>query len=384
MSVTAPKGFTAAGVAAGIKDDGSLDLALVAADRPAVAAGVFTTNLAAAAPVRLSRDHLARGPTLRAVVINSGCANAATGSAGDAAAAAMAGDVAGLLGCDPTDVLVCSTGPIGPQLPGPAVASGIAAAVEALDAASGHDAAHAILTTDTVPKEVVVEGAGFTVGGMAKGAGMVRPDMATMLAVLTTDAVAEAEVLDEALRFAVDHSFHSLNIDGCPSTNDSVIVAASGRSGVRPEALDLAAALTAASESLAAQLAADAEGASRVVTLSVSGAVDNDRARDLARAVADSALVRASFYGGDPNWGRIVGALGASGIEIDPDGIRIAFAGTVVAEDGVASGADEDEVAADLTGDFEVEITVGDGGGRARLLTTDLTPEYVRFNGERS
>lgn len=384
MSVTAPMGFTAAGVAAGIKEDGSLDLALVATDSPAVAAGVFTTNLAAAAPVVLSRNHLARGASLRAVVINSGCANAATGAAGDAAAAAMAGGVAGLLDCGPADVLVCSTGPIGPQLPGPAVAAGIAAAVEALDAAAGHDAAHAILTTDTVPKEVAVDGQGFTVGGMAKGAGMVRPDMATMLAVLTTDAEADADVLDEALRVAVDHSFHSLNIDGCPSTNDSVIVAASGRSGVRPDPLDLAAALTAASESLAAQLAADAEGASRVVTLAVSGAVDNEAARDLARTVADSALVRASFYGGDPNWGRIVGALGASGIEIDPRSIRIAFAGTVVAEDGMAAGVDEDEVAAELAGDFEVEITVGGGRGRARMLTTDLTPEYVRFNGERS
>ena len=384
MSVTAPKGFTAAGVIAGIKDDGSLDLALVATDGPAVAAGVFTKNLAAAAPVMLSRNHLAQGPTLRAVVINSGCANAATGPAGDAAAAAMVGEVAGLLGCAPADVLVCSTGPIGPQLPSPAVSAGIAAAVEGLDAASGHDAAHAILTTDTVPKEVVVDGRGFTVGGMAKGAGMVRPDMATMLAVLTTDAEAEPEALDEALRIAVDHSFHSLNIDGCPSTNDSVIVAASGRSGVRPDPLDLAAALTTASESLAAQLAADAEGASRVVTLSVSGAADNDTARDLARAVADSALVRASFYGGDPNWGRIVGALGASGIESDPRTIRIAFAGVVVADDGIGVGVDEDEVAVALVGDFEVEITVGGGRGRARVLTTDLTPEYVRFNGERS
>ena len=384
MSVTAPLGFTAAGVAAGIKSDGALDLALVAADGPAVGAGVFTTNRVAAAPVRLSREHLAFDPVVRAVVLNSGCANAATGFEGAAVASMMVGEVAGLLECGVEDVLVCSTGPIGTQLPADAVSSGISAAAGALDPDAGHRAATAILTTDTVTKEVVVQGDGFTVGGMAKGAGMVRPDMATMLAVLTTDAVVTPEHLDETLRIAVDRSFHCLNIDGCPSTNDSVIAVASHASGVRPESVDLAAALTAAAESLAAQLAADAEGASRVVTLSLFGATDDATARLLGRAVADSVLVRASFFGGDPNWGRIVGAIGAAGVPVDVNLVSVAYGGVPVAERGVGLAVDEDAVAALLHGDFEVQIGVGDGPGRARILTTDLTPDYVQFNGGRS
>lgn len=384
VSVTAPLGFTAAGVAAGIKGDGALDLALVVVDGPAVGAGVFTTNLAAAAPVRLSRDHLALDPAVRAVVLNSGCANAATGAEGAAAAEMMAGEVARLLGCPGERVLVCSTGPIGSKLPTAEVASGIARAAEALAPDGGHDAAAAILTTDKVTKEVVVHGDGFTVGGMAKGAGMVRPDMATMLAVLTTDAAVTPGDIDEALRIAVDHSFHSLNIDGCPSTNDCVIAVGSQASGVRPDPLDLAAALTAAAGSLALQLAADAEGASRVVALSVSGTTDDTVARDLGRAVADSALVRTSFYGGDPNWGRIIGAIGSAGIPVAMDKIRITFEQVVVAEHGVGTGVDEDAVADLLDGDFGVGIVVGEGPGHARVLTTDLTPEYVRFNGERS
>ncbi len=384
VSVTAPLGFTAAGVAAGIKADGALDLALVVVDGPAVGAGVFTTNRAAAAPVRLSRIHLATDPAVRAVVLNSGCANAATGVEGVAAAELMADQVARLLGCVGERVLVCSTGPIGTELPTAEVASGIARAVGALEPDGGRDAAAAILTTDKVTKEVVVHGDGFTVGGMAKGAGMVRPDMATMLAVLTTDAAVTPEDLDEALRIAVDHSFHSLNIDGCPSTNDCVIAVASQASGVRPDPLDLAAALTAAAGSLASQLAADAEGASRVVALSVSGTTDDTVARDLGRAVVDSALVRASFYGGDPNWGRIIGAIGSAGVPVAMDQIRISFEQVVVAEHGVGTGVDEDAVADLLDGDFGVEIVVGEGPGHARVLTTDLTPEYVRFNGERS
>jgi glutamate N-acetyltransferase/amino-acid N-acetyltransferase len=384
VSVTAPRGFTAAGVAAGIKGDGALDLALVAAGGPAVGAGVFTTNRAAAAPVRLSREHLAFDPVVRAVVLNSGCANAATGFEGAAVASMMAGEVARLLECGVEDVLVCSTGPIGTQLSADAVSSGISAAAGALDPDAGHRAATAILTTDTVTKEVVVQGDGYTVGGMAKGAGMVRPDMATMLSVLTTDAVVTPEHLDEALRIAVDRSFHSLNIDGCPSTNDSVIAVASHASGVRPEPVDLAAALTAAAESLAAQLAADAEGASRVVTLSLSGATDDAAARFLGRALADSVLVRASFFGGDPNWGRIVGAIGAAGVPVDVNLVSVGYGGVPVAERGVGLAVDEDAVASLLHGDFEVQIGVGDGPGRARILTTDLTPDYVQFNGGRS
>ncbi len=386
MSVTAPKGFKAAGVSAGIKENGILDLAIVSATTPVPAAAVFTTNMAAAAPVRLSRRHLAASPTARAVVLNSGCANAATGERGRAVAELTANRTAELLGCSPEEVLVCSTGMIGPHLAPEAMTAGVAAALDDLgdDEASGTKAARAIMTTDMVPKEVVVRADGFTVGGMAKGAGMIRPDMATMLVVLTTDAVAEPEVLDEALRIAVDYSFHALNVDGCPSTNDSVIVMASGASGFAPEPEDLAAALTGAAVDLARRIAADAEGASRVVTLVVTGAIDDAAARRIGRSVADSILVRSSFYGADPNWGRIIGALGEVDEEVDFHDVSIAFAGTTVAREGVGIHFDEDTVSRAMSGDFGVAISVGVGPGTARVFTTDLTPDYVRFNSERS
>jgi len=386
MSVTAPKGFKAAGISAGIKEDGILDLAIVSAPTAVPAAAVFTTNMAAAAPVRLSRRHLAASPTARAVVLNSGCANAATGERGRAVAELTANRTAELLGCSPEEVLVCSTGMIGPHLAPEAMTAGVAAALEDLgeDEESGTKAARAIMTTDSVPKEVVVRADGFTVGGMAKGAGMIRPDMATMLVVLTTDAVAEPQVLDEALRIAVDYSFHALNVDGCPSTNDSVIAMASGASGFTPEPEDLAAALTGAAVDLARRIAADAEGASRVVTLVVTGAIDDAAARRIGRSVADSILVRSSFYGADPNWGRIIGALGEVDEEVDFHDVSIAFAGTTVAREGVGIHFDEDTVSRAMTGDFGVTISVGVGPGTARVFTTDLTPDYVRFNSERS
>ena len=386
MSVTAPDGFKAAGVAAGIKGDGRLDLAVVAADAPVPAAAVFTTNVAAAAPVHLSRRHLAASAIARAVVLNSGCANAATGERGRAVSALTANRTAELLGCAPEDILVCSTGTIGTHLPSESVTAGVVEAVAALgdgpdDAAA---AARAIMTTDSVPKEVVVRADGFTVGGMAKGAGMIRPDMATMLVVLTTDAAVTAPVLDEALRVAVDYSFHALNVDGCPSTNDSVIALASGVSGFTPEPEDLAAALTGAAVDLARKIAADAEGASRVVTLAVTGAIDDGAARRIGRSVADSVLVRSSFYGADPNWGRIIAALGEVDEEVDMEDVSIAFAGTTVTRGGTGVDFDEEAVVAAMDGDFGVTISVGVGPGTARVFTTDLTPDYVRFNAERS
>jgi len=386
VSVVAPKGFEAVGVSAGIKSGGALDLAIVAARTPISAAAVFTTNMAAAAPVRLSRKHLEVASTARAVVLNSGCANAATGKRGRAVSELTANRTAELLGCAPEDILVCSTGMIGTYLAPEAVTAGVADAVEGLGSTDidGTAAAWAIMTTDTEPKQVVVKAAGFTVGGMAKGAGMIRPDMATMLVVLTTDAVVPPSVLDEALRIAVDHSFHALNVDGCPSTNDTVIALASGASGFTPEPEDLAAALTGASVQLARHIAADAEGASRVVTIAVTGAVDDAAARNIGRQVSDSALVRSSFYGADPNWGRIVGALGEVDEEVDFDDITITFAGTMVARGGVGVTIDEDAVSAAMAGDFGLTISVGNGPGTARVFTTDLTPEYVRFNAERS
>lgn len=321
------------------------------------------------------------------MVINSGCANAATGPSGEAAAVATAVRVATAIDCEPEQVVVGSTGQIGTKLPLDRVLSGIDAAAAALsgDSEAGRAAAEAIMTTDTVPKEVVVLGDGFAVGGMAKGAGMVRPDMATMLVVLTTDAVVSDAELDAALRPAVDISFHGLNIDGCPSTNDMVVAMASGASGRRPNPSQLAAAFGAACAQLARLLAADAEGASRVVSIDVRGAATDAAARFAGRTIADSALVRASFYGGDPNWGRVVGALGAGPIDFDPAFVNVAYGGVPVARKGEAIGFDEFDLAARLgSGDFTVRISLGDGPGSATVLTTDLTPEYVRFNAEPS
>ena len=381
MSVTSAAGFVADGVACGIKDGGVRDLAVVDAGRTVPAAAVFTQNGAAAPPVVLSRRHISDG-SVRAVVLTSGCANAATGEAGMAAAVATAERVAGWLGCRPTDVFVCSTGPIGGVVPVDRIAAGLGDLH--LSEAGGPAAAEAILTTDSHAKEAVVVGDGFTVGGMAKGAGMIRPGMATMLAVITTDAVADASTLDGALRSAVAVTFNALDVDGCESTNDTVLLMASGASGVRPDPEALAAAVEATCRDLARQMAADAEGASRVVTIDVTGAVTDDDALQLARAVADSALVRSSFYGADPNWGRVVAALGSTRLAVDMGAVSVAYAGVEVASGGIDAGADHDAVSEELAGDFDVRIVVGEGPGSCSLLTTDLTPDYVRFNGERS
>lgn len=379
--MTAAQGFVAGGTAAGIKADGSMDLALVDAGRPVSAAAVFTSNTAAAPPVHLSRRHVADG-SARAVVITSGCANAATGEAGMTAAQRVAELVADYLGCEPTDVLVCSTGPIGTDLPTDRVAEGLTRLRMSREGAA--DAAQAILTTDSHPKESVARGQGYVVGGMAKGAGMIRPDMATMLAVITTDARLDAGTLARSLRRAISRSFNALNIDGCESTNDTVVLLASGMSGIEPDAQAFEEVLEGVCRDLARQMAEDAEGASRVVTIELSGADDDATALALARAIADSALVRSSFYGADPNWGRLLAAMGATRLPLDPDAVTIAYAGVVVADGGVDAGADLDLVAEKLEDDFTVSIRVGDGPGRCELLTTDLTPDYVVFNGERS
>lgn len=387
MSVTAAAGFEATGLACGIKSSGAADLALIHAIPGTVGAAVFTVNRAAAAPVRLSRRHLEHSPSVRAVVLNSGCANAATGSQGDRDALQTVEAVAAALGCPPEEVLVCSTGGIGSRLPMASILSGIDRAAPGLGATSDHGwvAAEAIMTTDTVPKESAASGTGFIVGGMAKGAGMVRPDLATMLVVVTTDAVVSPGNLRTALRAAVDESFQALNIDGCPSTNDTVIALASGASGVEPTPAEFVATLTGVCRDLAEQLAADAEGAGRVVTIEVRGAQDNVVARTAGRAVADSALVRAAFYGGDPNWGRLLAALGSTDIEFDPAGFGVAYNGVEVARDGVATDVDRSALAASLReGAVTVTMTIGTGPGFARVVTTDLTPEYVMFNAEYS
>ncbi len=272
-------------------------------------------------------------------------------------------------------------------LPVSRVLNGVASAVPMVGTSAGDAtaAATAIMTTDSVPKESTHTAEGFTVGGMAKGAGMMRPDMATMLVVLTTDAVVEPAELDRALRTAVDASFHALNIDGCPSTNDTVILLASGDSEVRPEPDLFTEAVSTVCWDLANQLAADAEGASRVVTIEVLGAADSAEARRAGRLVADSALVRAAFFGGDPNWGRLLGALGATDVKFNPADFGIAYEGIDIARNGVAVAHDGQALhQAIATGDFSVTMTIGSGPGEARVITTDLTPDYVTFNAEYS
>jgi glutamate N-acetyltransferase/amino-acid N-acetyltransferase len=386
VSVTAAAGFSAAGVASGIKA-GALDIAVLVADELIPTAGVFTQNQAAAAPVILDRESLQRSALKRAIVVNSGCANAATGDQGLANGRAMAETLAEEIGCGPGDVLVGSTGTIGPQLPMRRVLPGIRSAAARLSATSEAAtlAATAIMTTDSVAKEAVAQGDGWVVGGMSKGAGMVRPDMATMLAFITSDALVEPDALDATLGTAVGASFNSLNIDGCESTNDSVIAMASGASGVIPNRIQFAAAEEEVCRSLARQMAHDAEGASRVVTIDVIGATSDDEARALGRTVTDSALVRSSFYGGDVNPGRILGAMGTSRIKIHLERIQVAYADVVVFEGGMQTDYDEPGLLRSLeSGNFSMTIDLGDGAGRAHIVTTDLTPEYVVFNGARS
>lgn len=386
MSVTAARGFSAAGAAAGIKPD-ALDIAVIVADEPVPTAGVFTLNQAAAAPVVLDRESLEHSALKRGIVVNSGCANAATGAQGITNSLAMARALADQIGCESSDVLVSSTGTIGPQLPMDLVLAGIRSAASRISPTeeSGEHAATAILTTDSVAKQSVACGDEWVVGGMSKGSGMVRPNMATMLAFITTDALVEPSVLNDALCSAVDVSFNSLNIDGCESTNDSVIAMASGASGIIPDSDRFASVLEEVCRDLAFQMAADAEGASRVITIDVTGGADDGAARSLGRTVADSALVRSSFYGGDVNWGRILGALGTSAIGIDPGRITVGYEAVTVFEGGMQASFDETALLDAIeAGDFSITIDLGDGGGRARVVTTDLTPEYVAFNGDRS
>jgi glutamate N-acetyltransferase / amino-acid N-acetyltransferase len=382
MGVTTPKGFVAAGVACGIKPSGDPDLALVATSdgRPVPAAGVFTANKATAAPVLVSGDHLAAtGGHATAVVLNSGNANACTGDPGRGNAERMCALVAGELGCDQAHVLVCSTGLIGIPLPMGAVERGIPTLTSALTE-DGTAAAEAIRTTDTARKEVAVDAGGFTVGGMAKGAAMLAPSLATMLAVLTTDAVADADVLADVLSAGVESSFNALLVDGATSTNDTVLLLASGASGVR-DVDALAAAVATACSGLARAMAADAEGATKLVEVRVTGAVSDADARRAAKAVAGSILCKCSWYGCDPYWGRVVSELGSSGAAFDPDAVSVAYGDVTVCRSGVA--APHDAVALQDTmsaRELLVAADLGLGSGSASVLTCDLTHGYVDEN----
>lgn len=386
MSVTHAQGFDAGGLGCGIKDSGAPDLAVVttADRRPVAAAGVFTRNLAVAAPVQVSRAHLVDGRAT-AVVLNSGNANAATGEQGLSDARRMCALTAEGLGCDAGDVLVCSTGLIGIPLPFDALEAGIPKLTKALNGAPA--AAEAMLTTDTVRKEATaaVAGTGAVVGGMAKGAAMLAPSMATMLAVITTDAAIEPSVLHRSLAQAVDASFNQLCIDACTSTNDTVLVLANGAAGgglLGGAALDgFTDALTSVCTSLAEQMAADAEGATKKARIVVSGARSIDDARQAARAVAASQLVQCSLNGADPYWGRVWSELGASGVELDPTRIDIAYGGVVVCRDGVAAAHDEHALATvmaqpNVTIDCDLKL----GDATATVLTTDLSYAYIDEN----
>jgi glutamate N-acetyltransferase / amino-acid N-acetyltransferase len=378
MSITRARGLRAAGVSAGLKSSGALDVALVVNDGPrAAAAAVFTGNRCKANPVIWSQVACADG-VVRAVVLNSGGANCYTGTQGFAVTHASAEQVAELIGADPGDVAVCSTGLIGEQLDGPALRAGIAAAAKELSPEGGPDAATAIMTTDTVPKQVVIERDGWVVAGMAKGAGMLAPALATMLVVLTTDADVDAATCEAALRAATRVTFDRLDSDGCQSTNDTVLLMASGASGRTPPRPQFAAAVRAACHDLAQQLVRDAEGAEHDIAIEVRGAVTEDDAVQVARAVARSNLFKAAVFGRDANWGRVLAAVGTTSATFDPAVLDVAINGVWVARSG---GPGEPRSLVDLTGrDVRVVIDLKAGAEVATVWTNDLTHAYVHEN----
>ena len=383
MSVTFPKGFRAAGVAAGLKQSGGLDVALVVNDGPdATAAGVFTANRVKAAPVLWSQQVLKAG-IVRAVVLNSGGANACTGPQGFQDTHATAEHTAarltrGRLIMGPADVAVCSTGLIGERLPRAKLLAGVDAAAKELHRDGGGAAAEAIMTTDTRPKMVVVERTGWSVGGMAKGAGMLAPGLATMLCVLTTDVVADSSTLDEALRSATRATFDRLDSDGCQSTNDTVLLLASGASGRSASVEELTEAVTAACHDLAQQLLADAEGSTKDIAIEVRGAADEDDAVRVARAVSRSNLVKTALYGADPNWGRILSAVGTTSAAFEPDDLAVSVNGVWVCRHGSAA---EDRSKVDLSGRaVHIVIDLGAGDESATVWTNDLSAAYVHEN----
>ena len=380
MSVTAAKGFRAAGVEAGIK--ATRDFALVVNDGPLdTAAAVFTSNRFPAAPVVWSRLAIADG-RLRAVALNSGGANACTGEAGYRDTKSTADAVASALGVGATDVAVCSTGLIGVRLPMDAIANGVSLSTSHLSESGGDAAAAAIMTTDTVPKQAVAGPGEWIVGGMAKGAGMLAPALATMLVVVTTDAVVAPDVLDRALRTATSKTFDRADSDGCMSTNDTVIVMASGASGIEPSESEFTAALTGCCDSLARQLIADAEGSAHDVAINVSGALTEEDALEVARSVARSNLFKCAIFGQDPNWGRVLSAIGTTTATFASDRVDVSFNGVTVFRQG---GLGEDRSLVNLS-DREVvlDIALHAGTASATILTNDLTYGYVKENAEYS
>lgn len=391
--VTAPVGFRAAGVAAAIKPNSTRkDCALLVSDGPAEVAGVFTRNRVQAAPVHWCRE-VCRGGTARAVFINSGNANACTGPLGEADTERTAALVAAGLSLSPNHVCVCSTGVIGTPLPMDRIARGIEDCIARLSPEGGGDAAAAIMTTDTVPKERAVEvplvQGRIRIGAMAKGAGMLAPNMATMLAFLTTDAKVEAGPLRELLQQAVDKSFNSICVDNDTSTNDTVLCLANGMADApllvpgTPDFIAFGEALSEVCRALARDLVRDGEGATKFITIEVTGAADDEAARRVARAVAQSQLCKTAFFGNDANWGRIACAAGYAGVDLDPNRLDIWLDDVPVMTQG-HRGDYREEDAADRVGraEFSVRLQVGDGPGTCTFWTSDLSLDYVRINAE--
>jgi glutamate N-acetyltransferase/amino-acid N-acetyltransferase len=378
VTVTAPKGFRASGVAAGLKSTGAKDVALVVNDGPSyAAASVFTANRCQANPVLWSKEVVKDG-VVRAVVLNSGGANCYTGPEGFLTTHAVAERVAAHLGTGAVDVLVCSTGLIGLANDRSVVLAGVDAAYGVLGTAGGDDAAHAIMTTDSVSKQVVVDGPGWSVGGMAKGAGMLAPQLATMLVVLTTDALTSPDDLDTALRAATRVSFDRLDSDGCMSTNDTVAVLASGASGIRPGLPDLTDALTRACTDLAMQLLADAEGADHEIAITVWHALTEDDAVEVARSIARSNLFKAAVFGNDPNWGRVLASIGTTAAAFDPSDLDVAMNGVWVCRHSTPAA---DPMTVDLTPrQMTVTVDLKSGDALATVWTNDLTHAYVHEN----
>ena len=378
MTVTGPLGFRAAGVAAGIKASGNPDVAVVINDGPAkAAAGVFTSNRVKAAPVLWSQQVLAGGQ-VQAVVLNSGGANACTGPAGFADTRQTAEHLAGLLSVPAAEIAVCSTGLIGERLPMHALLIGVDAATASASAAGGPEAARAIMTTDTVAKTCIVQGSGYQIGGMAKGAAMLAPALATMLVVLTTDADLPPSDLDKALRGSVRTTFDRLDSDGCMSTNDTVLLLASGACGVRPDLAEFTELVTEACDDLARQLLSDAEGATKAIAIDVIGAASEDDALEVGRAIARCNLFKCAITGEDPNWGRVLSAAGTTGATFEPDQLSVAINGVWVCRAG-APGAARSTV--DLRArDVAVTVDLAAGDAAATVLTTDLSAAYVHEN----
>lgn len=392
MGVTYPKGFQAAGVKAGIKKSGNLDVAVIYTEKKAAVAGTFTKNAVAAAPVHVSKAVVATH-TAHAIVANAGCANACTGTQGEADAAAMQKIAADALGCTSADVIVGSTGIIGQLLPMDKVEQGIHVAVKALSADGSADAGNAIITTDTYSKagatSVMIGGKEVRFGIIAKGSGMIRPDMATVLCFITTDADIDGVLLQDALSEVIEHSLNMISIDGDMSTNDMAIVLANGAAG-NPKITEKNAdyetfkeTLLTLCQGISEKIAADGEGATKFITVHVKGASSFADAKTVGMSVANSPLVKTAFFGEDPNWGRVICAVGYAGVPMDPNHTTVKFGGIPVYADGMGVSYDADALRAVMTAhDIVVEVDLNDGNADAKVWTCDFSYEYVKINGE--